>query len=363
MTLPHGNCVNALVTAYNALVTAYNALVTAYNALVTAYNALVTAYNALVTAYNALVTAYNALVTACDALAPRTLGDTYTMPADTPPTDIPPTATHGEDLHPYLAVPAPVAIAHRGGAGLWPQNTMTAFAGAVGLGYRYLETDVQATADNKLVVFHDPKLNPVTDSTGVIAEMTWSEVSQAKIGGTEPIPRLEELLDAWPDMRICIDPKIDATVPLLIKALRRPGVLDRVCLGSFSSARLTRLDEEFGKAVCLSMGPKQILNFRLASLLGSARKAGTRKAGEPRRFRANTLQIPRLHGMVPLATKRVVRFAHAHGIAVHVWTIDDAQVMNQLLDKGVDGIMTDQPIVLRDVLAARGAWPEDLDQN
>ncbi len=238
---------------------------------------------------------------------------------------------------------------------------MTAFAGAVKLGYRYLETDVQATADNKLVVFHDKQLDPVTDSTGVIAEMTWTDVSKAKVGGTEPIPRLEELLDAWPDMRICIDPKIDAAVPLLIKALRRPGVLDRVCLGSFSDARLARLDEEFGEAACLSMGPKQIARFRLAASLGSVRKVGARNTRKPRRFRANTLQIPIRQGIVPLATKRLVRFAHAHGIAVHVWTIDDAKVMNQLLDKEVDAIMTDQPIVLRDVLSARGAWPEDHD--
>ncbi len=253
------------------------------------------------------------------------------------------------DPHPYLGIPGPVAIAHRGGAGLWPQNTMTAFAGAVDLGYRYLETDVQATADDKLVVFHDPQLDPVTDLKGIIRKMTWQEVSQAKVAGTEPIPRLEELLDAWPDMRICIDPKIDATVPLLIKAMQAPGVLERVCVGSFSDERLARLDEEFGDALCMAMAPKQIARFRMASFW---------RRGSPQRYRANTIQIPRRQGLVPLATKRMVRHAHACGIAVHVWTIDDADVMNQLLDRAVDGIMTDQPIVLRDVLSARGAWPQ-----
>ena len=261
--------------------------------------------------------------------------------------------TSSHPSHPYLSAGTPVAIAHRGGAGLWPQNTMTAFAGAVELGYQYLETDVRATADNKLVVFHDPQLEPVTDSVGVIEEMTWREVSQAKVAGTEPIPLLAELLDAWPDMHICIDPKSDAAVAPLIAHLRQPGVLERVCVASFFDARMQRFDEEFGNDACLAMGPKQIARFMRAAMLG---RLGGRSTGE-RRFRGNTIQLPLRQGLIPLLTKRVVRFAHANDIAVHAWTINEAEVMQQLFDKGVDGIITDQPVVLREVLQARGAWP------
>ncbi|HCB34595.1 MAG TPA: glycerophosphodiester phosphodiesterase [Acidimicrobiaceae bacterium] len=252
--------------------------------------------------------------------------------------------------HPYLALPSPVPIAHRGGDAVWPQNTMTAFAGAVGLGCQYLETDVRATADDKLVVFHDPTLDPVSDSAGAVDELTWDEVSRARVAGTEPIPLLDDVLDAWPDVRVCIDPKADSAVVPLIKALRRPGVLERVCVGSFSDERLARLDAEFGPAVCLGMGPREIVRFRLGSLL-------RRRPGNTPRYRANTLQIPVRQYMVPLATAGVVRYAHAHGIDVHVWTIDDPTEMSRLLDKGVDGIITAEPKVLLDVLRGRGQWP------
>src|SRR5918995_7356617 len=106
---------------------------------------------------------------------------------------------------PFLDHPGPLAFAHRGGAGEWPENTMPAFENAVRLGYRYVETDVHATADGVLVAFHDPSLDRVTDRTGKIAELPWSYVSEARVDGREPIPRLEALLGTWPDLRFNLD--------------------------------------------------------------------------------------------------------------------------------------------------------------
>lgn len=246
---------------------------------------------------------------------------------------------------------------------MWPQNTMAAFEGAVKLGYRFLETDVQATADGVLAVFHDDVLAPVSDGKGRISEMTWSEVSMVCVGG-EPIPRLEELLDAFDDVRISIDPKTDAAVEPLIEALKRPGVLDRTCIGSFSDERLARVEEAFGDAVCLSFSPREIARLRLLSAAGlrprGGRRAGsgtTRPQGRDRPFRGRIASIPLRQGLIPLATRRFVQHAHRMGVAVFIWTIDDPLQMNRLLDIGVDGIMTDEPKVLLEVMAGRGVWP------
>lgn len=237
---------------------------------------------------------------------------------------------------------------------MWPQNTMAAFEGAVGLGYRYLETDVQATSDGVLAVFHDDELAPESDLAGRISEMPWSEVSKARVGG-EPIPRLEELLDAFDDVRICIDPKSDAAVEPLIETLRHRSVLDRVCVGSFSDTRLSRIDEVFGDAACLCLSPREIARLRTLSAAPRAARSGTSHRGRP--FRGRIASIPPRRGPIPLATRRLIDYAHGVGVAVYLWTIDDPVAMARLLDLGVDGIMTDEPRVLLDVMARRGQWP------
>ncbi len=272
-----------------------------------------------------------------------------------------------QSAHSFLDRPGPVPIAHRGGSNVWPQNTMTAFEGAVGLGYRHLETDVQATSDGVLAVFHDDDLAPLSDRQGRISEMTWAEVSRARVGG-EPIPRLEELLDAFDDVRISIDPKTDAATEPLIAALRQPGVLERVCVGSFCDARLARIDDVFGDAVCLSFGPREIARLRILSAAGvhprhrrPAQTGRMRRNGSAARrdrpFRGRIASIPLRQGSIPLATRRLIEHAHRAGVAVYVWTINEPSEMEHLLDLGIDGIMTDEPKILLEVMTDRGQWP------
>lgn len=249
--------------------------------------------------------------------------------------------------HPYLDHPAPLAFAHRGGAREAPENSMAAFESAVRLGYRYLETDAQATRDGVLVAFHDATLDRVTDRTGRIADMTWDEVRRARIAGREPIPRLDEVIAAWPETRINIDPKTDAAAALLPDLLRRTGAVARVCIGAFSDARLARLRRAVGPELCLSMGPRAVARLRLASL------------GVPcGAFDAACVQVPPIWNRVPLIGRRFVAAAHRFGLQIHVWTIDDPGVMHRLLDLGIDGIMTDRPSVLKRVLIERHQWIE-----
>lgn len=245
----------------------------------------------------------------------------------------------------FLDHPGPLAIAHRGGAGDWPENTMPAFEGAVALGYRYVETDVHVTADGVVLAFHDDELDRVTDRTGAIAELPYAEVARARVGGTEPIPLLEDLLAAWPDLRVNIDPKHDAVVEPLATVLRRAGAVERVCVGAFSDRRIARLRAMLGTGLCTALGPAGVARLRAASF----------GVGHPELEGCCVQVPPRTRGLALVDTRFVER-AHRLGLAVHVWTIDDADQMAELLDLGVDGIMTDRPVVLRDVLEARGQW-------
>lgn len=250
----------------------------------------------------------------------------------------------------FLDHDGPKAFAHRGGAGAWPENTMPAFQGAVDLGYRYLETDVHLTADGVLVAFHDDRLDRVTDGTGTIAEIPYATVAAARVDGREPIPRIEELLAAFPDARFNIDPKDDAAVEPLARILVETGSVERVCIGAFSDRRLARMRELCGPDLCTSMGPR-----RVARLL-AATAPGARRLPLATSFVEGAAQVPPQQNHLPLVTRSFVDGAHEHGVEVHVWTIDDPTEIRDLLDLGVDGIMTDQPQVLKDVLDERGQW-------
>ena len=248
--------------------------------------------------------------------------------------------------HPFLETQLPIAFAHRGGASDAPENTMPAFAKAIELGYTYLETDVHATRDGVLLAFHDDDLLRTCGVAGKISELDYSEVRNARVNGTEPIPLLQDIFDAWPQARINIDCKSDAALPPLIDALRLPHVLDKVCVGSFSDKRLSVLRETFGSSLCSSLGPKQVALLRVRSWIGVVKPFEGALAA----------QIPLKQGPITLTDKRLVDDAHSAGLQVHVWTIDEPDEMEHLLSLGVDGIMTDKPLVLKQILQNKGLW-------
>lgn len=246
---------------------------------------------------------------------------------------------------PFLDHPGVLAFAHRGGAGDWPENTMPAFRHAVALGYRYLETDVHATADGVVVAFHDDSLDRVTDRRGRISDLTWKEVSRARVDGQEPIPLLTDLLEEFPETRINIDPKHDSVLEPLASVLRASAAVSRVCIGAFSDRRLTAIRTLLGPNLCTSAGPRATSRFRAASW-------GTPLGQVP----YQCLQVPARFGPIPVVDQRLLAEAHRRSLQVHVWTIDDPDEMRRLLDLGVDGLMTDRPAVLREVLIERGLW-------
>lgn len=249
--------------------------------------------------------------------------------------------------HPFLTVARPLAFAHRGGASVHPENTARAFEHAVSLGFTHLETDVHVTADGVAVAFHDHSLDRVTDREGKIGELTWSEVSKARVDGDHPVCRLDELLASFPDTYFNLDPKHDAAIDPLVDVLDRTGATERVCVCSFSGHRTRKVKRKVGAELCTGAGPGEVIGA-----LARGWRLPTIRQG------ADVLQIPVGYGGLNLVTKRLVDAAHRSGQHVHVWTIDEPAEMERLLDLGVDGIMTDEPEVLRSVYQARGHWPD-----
>ncbi|HSS91311.1 MAG TPA: glycerophosphodiester phosphodiesterase family protein [Streptosporangiaceae bacterium] len=278
----------------------------------------------------------------------------------------------------FLDHPRPLAFAHRGGAAHAPENSWRAFEHAVGLGYGYLETDVQATADGALVAFHDRTLDRVTGQPGRVCRLTLKEIAGARIGGTEPIPVLEDVLGAWPDVRFNIDVKDAPAIAPLARVLRRTSAWDRVCVVSFSASRLRATRRALDRPVCMAASPLGTAMVRFGGPPVPRGSRGPRRGrlkreppaaaparrpvtvdGRPPRPLAERLagadvrcvQLP-----APVVTPSFIGRAHQLGLQVHVWTVNDRLTMEGLLDLGVDGIMTDETVTLREVLMRRGQW-------
>jgi glycerophosphoryl diester phosphodiesterase len=175
------------------------------------------------------------------------------------------TSRNDRPRHPYLGHPGPIPFAHRGGAADGLENTAAQFRRAVDLGYRYIETDVHATADGRLVAFHDATLDRVTDGAGRIADLPWNDVRRARVAGSEPVPLFEELLEAFPEVCWNVDVKAEPALRPLLGLLERAGAWDRVCVGSFSEARVARAQRLAGPRLATSYGTRGVLNLRLRS--------------------------------------------------------------------------------------------------
>ena len=248
--------------------------------------------------------------------------------------------------HPYLDHPGPIPFAHRGGAADGLENTAFQFRQAVEAGYRYLETDVHATADGRLVAFHDATLDRVTDGAGRIADLPWADVRHARVAGKEPVPLFEELLEAFPEARWNVDVKAEPALLPLLDLVERTNTWDRICVGSFSEARVMRAQHLAGPRLATSYGTRGVLNLRLRSW------------GVPAALRGSAVaaQVPEAQSGIQVVDARFVRAAHARGLQVHVWTVNEPDRMHRLLDLGVDGIMTDHIDTLRKVMEDRGTW-------
>lgn len=222
---------------------------------------------------------------------------------------------------------------------------MAAFAHAVSLGYTHVETDIQATKDGVAVVFHDETLERMTGAPDRVEDLTWDELSKRRTKGGEAIPLLDELFEEWPELCVNLEPKSAAAVEPMAHAIRRAGAIHRVCIGAFEEAYTRRLRELLGPELCWSPAHAGVFRLWLS---------GWHLPVAVPEFPC--VQVPTHFRGIPVVTRAFVRAAHARGVQVHVWTVDDEAAMERLLDIGVDALMTDRPALLRRVLERRGEW-------
>jgi len=232
---------------------------------------------------------------------------------------------------------------------------MAAFGAAIDLGYQYIETDLHGSRDGVAVISHDPTLNRTTDQHGVIAELDWAEIRQAKVGGIVPISRLEDLLAAWPDLRINLHLKNDAAAYPVARAINEFAAWDRVGLTSFSSERRKLTESYLTHQVAAGAGKGELVEVAAGSRLHSAAMIRRALAG------VDCVQIPAEPGAGPVhigvVNAELVTLLHQAGKYVHVWTVDQPAQMHHLLDIGVDGIITNRADLLKQVLIERNKWP------
>lgn len=319
----------------------------------------------------------------------------------------------------YLEHDGPLAFAHRGGSAERPENTWSAFAHAVELGYQYLELDVQASSDGVAVVFHDATLDRVTERSGPISSYRWQELRRITLADGQPPVELGALLHSWPDRRFNIDIKRAAALEPAAATIESCAARGRVCVTAFSGSRLRWIRRRLGPELCTTLGPGGVAALRTASLVPALRAGRVHRAigvapnpqptlepdpaptpepdpaptpqpdpaptlqpnpaptpqpttaptpqpttapnPQPTRrpyptLHAGAAQVPTRQGLLPLVDEPLVTYAHQLGLQVHVWTINDRPSMHALLDLGVDGIMTDRPSLLREVLVERNCW-------
>lgn len=249
----------------------------------------------------------------------------------------------------WESIDSPIILAHRGGADEHPENSIEAFTAMVEKGFTYIETDVHATADGKLVIIHDPLLDRTTNGSGLIAMTTWDEVSKLHDeSGRRPM-LLEEALELFPDVDFNIDIKADSAVDPIISLMKSGDYLDRVLVASFSEKRLRRIRRAV-PGVATSLGKAAVIKVFLASRVPT-KKGRWLLRGVPGPSRGVVCaQLPKKFRGIRILDKRLIDTIHDMGLAVHAWTINEAMDMSRLLRVGVDGIITDRPTLAREVI-------------
>lgn len=242
----------------------------------------------------------------------------------------------------YGSGAGPLAIAHRGGAGLAGENTIEAFRRSHALGFRYLEMDLRLTSDGHVVVFHDVRLGRVTSARGAVRSRPLAELAALPVSGGGHIAAFEDVLTAFPDAHLTIDIKQMSVVAPLARLLIERGCVTRVCAAAMRETWLRRLHEHVGPQLITA------LPWRALARLAAGRALHS--------LTARFAHVPLRLGRVPIVRRDLIARGHDMGLRVIVWTVNDTDTMNRLLDDGADGIITDRPDLLREVLIARGQW-------
>ena len=248
-------------------------------------------------------------------------------------------------MHPFFQDFSFYGFVHRGGDEVETENTLEAFEYSANLGFVFMETDVQATKDNHIVIFHDSTLKRMAGINKTISELTLNEVRSIDLKNGGKIPLLSDTLESFPELRFNIDIKTEDALVNSVQIVKDMNCLSRTCLASFSSSRLDRIRKLAGPDVCTSSGQLDIFKMMCKSI-------GINLKETP----GHCAQIPTKQWGVPVLTDKFIKIARNENKLVHIWTIDDKQQMFNLIDRGVDGLMTDKPSVLKEAMIERNLF-------
>lgn len=255
----------------------------------------------------------------------------------------------------------PRFFAHRGGASEAPENTLEAFHNGIGAGADHLELDVHGTSDGEIVVIHDPTLDRTTNATGPVKARSLAELRELDAGYRfedpqgEPsfrgrgvrIPTLGEVCEAFPEVPLNMEIKQAEPdiITRVLDVLARHDALERSLLAAEHGSLMEKIREHAG-GVLFGYSTEDVIAFLQAV------DGGKLDSYTPVGF---ALQVPSEFLGTPLVTPEFIAAAHAKTLEVHVWTVDEEDEMQTLLDMGVDGLMTDRPSLLADVFRRRAA--------
>ena len=248
-------------------------------------------------------------------------------------------------MHPFFEDYSFFGFVHRGGDEVETENTIEAFKYSSDLGFVFIETDVQATKDGHVVIFHDASLKRMAGVNKSINELTLKEINEINLLSGGKIPLLSEALETFPDLRFNIDIKTEDALEETVQIIKKMNFLDKTCLASFSSSRLKRIKNLAGPEACISSGQMDIFKMMCQSI-----------GIELQATMSQCAQIPVKQWGVPVLTKRFIETAKKQNKFVHVWTIDDIDQMFELIEFGVDGLMTDKPSVLKEAMLKKGLF-------
>ena len=239
----------------------------------------------------------------------------------------------------YLQYDGLTVLAHRGGVDESFENTLESFDYSKNLGCKFIETDVQVSADGIPYIFHDDDLKRVLNISSRFDSLSSQEIDKLKIFDQYRIPKLEEALNEFPDISFQIDFKTDEVVAPALDVIGKTKSFERICVASFNSERLKRVRSTYPD-LCISMGPNEVIKTLISSF-GLYNDS----------IDGDCLQIPIRYYGVRVVTKRFVKYLKSKGLKIMVWTINDVKTFEYLIELKVDGIITDKPKLLFETLS------------
>ena len=230
-----------------------------------------------------------------------------------------------------------IGLSHRGNSKKFIENSFEAFNSVFHMGYKYIETDLRITLDKKIIAFHDPDLKRLFNLDLQVKDLTFNEISNLYKEKNCSLLTLEDALKKFPDIHFNIDLKVEEVIQDSIKLVADLNAFDRVCFASFHSSHTRKVLRHNQNAI-VSMGIKDIALFKFFKFNNKNIKI---------------MQIPLKWKGIKILTRNLIQNADKSNLLVHVWTINDRKTINNLIDLGVNGIITDEPELLMEIMKER----------